>query len=95
MAARKADGVFSIDAVGARHAARDGRSGARSASRRIWHARSGHLEHGLDLDRGVERQRRDADGGARVPALVAERRDHQVGGAVHHLGAVEESRAPN
>ena len=51
-----------------------------------------HLEHALDLDRRVDRQRGDADRGARMPALVAEHRDHEVGGAVHHLGAVEEGR---
>ena len=32
------------------------------------------------------------DGGTGVPALVAEHRDHEVGGAVHHLGPVEEVR---
>ena len=32
------------------------------------------------------------DGGAGVPTLVAEHRDHEVGGAVHHLRPVEEVR---
>ena len=54
--------------------------------------RSGHFEQGLDLDGGIERQRRDADRRARVLALVAEDGDHQVGSAVHHLRAVEEAR---
>src|SRR5471030_1173416 len=49
-----------------------------------------HLEQALDLDRGVERQHRDTDGGTRVPPLVAEQRDHQVGGAVHDFWPIEE-----
>ena len=57
--------------------------------------RSGHFEQALDFDRGIGRQRRDADRRARMPALVAEHRDHQVGGAVHHFGSVGESPAPN
>ncbi len=36
-----------------------------------------HLENALDLDCGVGRQRRDADGGAGMAALVAEHFDHQ------------------
>ena len=37
-------------------------------------------------------QRGDADGRARVLALLAEDGDHHVGSAVHHLRAVEEAR---
>src|SRR5215813_10399814 len=51
---------------------------------------SGDLEHGLDLDRRIRRQRGHADGGAGVAALVAEGRDHQVGSAVQDLRPVEE-----
>ena len=40
------------------------------------------LDDALDLDRGAERQRGHADGGAGVPALVAEHPDDEVGGAV-------------
>src|SRR5258708_17881539 len=47
------------------------------------------LENSVDLDRRVRGKRRDADGGAGVAALVAERRHHQVGGAVQNLRAVE------
>src|SRR5262249_17440866 len=52
---------------------------------------SADLENAFDLDRGISRQHGDADGRSRVPALVAERRDHEVGGAVHHLGTVEKA----
>src|SRR5437879_3218978 len=52
--------------------------------------RSGNFEDGLDLDRGIRRQRGDADRGAGVAALVAEGCDHQVGGAVQHFRPVEE-----
>src|SRR3954453_13920713 len=50
---------------------------------------SGDLEDALALDRGIGRERGHADGGAGMAALVAEGRDHQVGGAVQHLRAVE------
>src|SRR4051812_47276259 len=53
---------------------------------------SGDLEHAVDLDRGVRRQRGDADRGAGMAALVAEGRDHQVGSAVEHFWPVEEIR---
>src|SRR5262245_77614 len=56
------------------------------------HGRSGHFEEPLDLDRSIERERRDANGRAGVPTLVAEHLDHQIGGAVHDLGSIEESR---
>src|SRR5215475_8658331 len=52
--------------------------------------RSGDLEHGLDLDRRIGRQRGNADGGAGMAALVAEGGNHQVGGAVQYLRPVEE-----
>src|SRR5258706_13000453 len=52
----------------------------------------GDLEYALDLDRRVGWQRGDADGGAGMAALVAERCDHQVGGAVQHLRPIEEIR---
>src|SRR4051812_20857507 len=59
-------------------------SGARIAS--------GDLEHALDLDRRIRRQRGDADGGAGMAAPVAESRDHEVGGAVEDLRSVHEIR---
>src|SRR5437762_11444124 len=52
--------------------------------------RSGNLEHGFDLDRRIRRQRGHADGGAGMAALVAEGRDHQIGGAVQNLRPVKE-----
>src|SRR5580704_11644871 len=55
-------------------------------------ANSGHLEQAFDFDRGIRRQRCDADGGAGMPALVAEHLHHQVGSAVHHLRPVDEIR---
>src|SRR3954447_25373911 len=55
-------------------------------------AKSGHLEQAFDLDRGIRRQRGDADSGAGVAPLVAEHLHHQVGGAVQHLRSVDEIR---
>src|SRR5690349_98737 len=52
--------------------------------------KSGHLEQAFDLDRGIRRQRGDADGGAGVAALVAENLHHQIGGAVQYLRPVDE-----
>ena len=40
----------------------------------------------------IERQDRDADRRAGVPALVGEGRDHQVGRAVHDFGPIDEVR---
>src|SRR3954454_9390569 len=51
---------------------------------------SGNLEHALDLDRRIGRQRGHADRGAGMAALVAEGCNHQVGGAVQHLRPIEE-----
>src|SRR5258708_7253870 len=89
MAARNADGVFSMTREEASWRPRWAIGRAVSHSR--IGALSGHFERGLDLDRGIERQGCDADGGAGMTALVAEGCDHQVGGAVHHLGAVGEA----
>src|SRR5882757_4080547 len=50
---------------------------------------SGDLEDALDLDRRIRGQHRHTDGGTRMAALVAERGDHEIRGAVHHLGAIE------
>ena len=44
----------------------------------------------LDLDGDIDRQRSRADRRARMPALVAEDLDQQVGGAIDHLGMVGE-----
>src|SRR5581483_8684496 len=54
--------------------------------------KSGYLEQAFDLDGGVRRQRGDTDGGAGVPALVAEHLHHQIGGAIQHLRSVDEVR---
>ena len=51
---------------------------------------SRHFEESLDFHRRVLRQSRDADGRARMPALVAKDRDHQVGRAVHDLRTFDE-----
>src|SRR3979490_2470170 len=89
MAAPNADGVFSMtpDEASWRPRWAIGRAVNQSRIGGL----SGHLEGGLDLDCGIERQGGDADGWAGVAALVAERRDHQVGGAIHHFGAVGET----
>ena len=44
------------------------------------------LDHHLDLDRHLARQRRHADGGPRAAAGIAEDLDHEVGEAVDDLG---------
>src|SRR3954452_595374 len=59
---------------------------------RIRPPRSGNLEDAFDLDCGIGGQRRDADGGAGMAALVTERCDHQIGSAVQPLGSIEEIR---
>src|ERR1043165_7747771 len=86
MAARHADGVFSMPPEGASWRPRW------AIGRAVSHSRigtlSGHFERGLDLDRGIERQGGDANGGAGVTPLVAKRRDHQVESAIHPRGAV-------
>ena len=46
------------------------------------------LDHHLDFDEGAERQRVDAERGARVTAAVTEHGDEQVGAAVHDLGLI-------
>src|ERR1700674_2553407 len=55
------------------------------------HTCLGYFEQALDLDSRVGRQRGNADRRARVLAVVAEYRDHQIGGAVHHFRAVDET----
>ena len=50
------------------------------------------LEHSFDFDTGIERQFRDADGGAGMAARIAQSLDHQVGGAVHDGGEGREGR---
>src|SRR5579862_5659357 len=91
MAARTADGVFSITPRAASCSPRWAIGRAMSQSSEV-HTALGYLEGTLDFDGRIDRQRGDADRGARVFALVAEHRDHQVGGAVHHFRAIEESR---
>src|SRR5262245_23765128 len=87
--------ISSKPELGGRPLLRDGRLRAllwmrvELGPRRFDQNRSSDFEDALDLDRGVARQHGDADRCARVPALVAEHRHHQVGGAVHDLGAVE------
>src|SRR5947209_5267159 len=92
-AAEAAAGMFSImpRARSCRPRWATGRAVSQSGAR-IRSTRSGDLEDAFDLDRGIGGQGRDADRGPRVPALVAESCDHQVGGAVQHLGSVKEIR---
>src|SRR5690349_14689095 len=87
-AARAAAGMFSITprAASCRPRWATGRAVSQSGARI---ALSGDFEHAFDLDGCVRRQRGDADRGAGVAALVAEHRDHQVGGAVEDLRPVE------
>src|ERR1700761_7219392 len=59
---------------------------------RITRVRSGDFEHAFDFDRRIGWQRRHADGGAGMAALVAEHFDHQVGSAVQNLRPVEKIR---
>ena len=53
--------------------------------------RSADLDDELDLDRGVQRQRRDADRAARVHPGVAEDFAEQLAGAVDHARLAGES----
>src|SRR5437763_15069385 len=50
------------------------------------------FEGALDFHCGIGGKDGNADGGPGMAALVAERRDHQVGGAVQHFGSVEAIR---
>src|SRR5690349_5683801 len=90
-AACAAAGMFSTmpRAMSCRPRWATGRAVSQSGAR-IGTFRSGHFEDGVDFDGGVRGKRRNTDSGAGMPALVAEGRDHQVGGAVQHLGAIEE-----
>src|SRR3954451_14817545 len=90
IAACTAPGMFSTmpRAMSCRPRWATGRAVSQSGAR-MGTFRSGHFEDGVDFHGGVRGQRCDADGGAGVPALVAESCDHQVGGAIEHLGSVE------
>src|SRR5882757_5714086 len=68
-----------------------GRAVSQSGAR-TWRLRLRDLEYSFDLDRRIGGKRGDADGGAGMAALVAERRDHQVGSAVEHFRPVEKVR---
>src|ERR1700739_4511727 len=50
------------------------------------------FEDSFDFDRRIGRKHSDADSGAGMAALVAEGRDHQVGGAVQYFRSVQEIR---
>src|SRR5262245_16381581 len=92
IAALNADGVFSMMPFWAscRPRCATGRAISQSSSAMHDHLNaSGDLEGALDLDRRIGGQHGDADGGARMPALVAEHRDHKIGGAIHNLRAIE------
>src|SRR5215212_11133606 len=90
MAALAAPGMFSMipRARSCRPRWATGRAVSQSGAR-IRGAPLGNLEHSLDLHRRIGWKRSDPDRGARVSALVAECRDHQVGCAVQHLRSVE------
>src|SRR5438067_5937499 len=103
MAALAAPGMFSMmpRARSCRPRWAIGRAVSQSGAR-IRGAPLGNLEHSLDLHRRIGRKRSDADRGARMSALVAERGDHQVGCAVQHLwsfekvgGGIDETAEPD
>src|SRR5580658_6619034 len=100
MAARTADGVFSITPCSSSCSPRWATGRAISQSRlvhMVWEIlawklpRSRELERALDLDRGVHRQSGNADRGTRVFAFIAKYLDHQIGSAVHHLRAIRKA----
>ena len=94
-AAEKADAVFSIDAAARHHAIRDARPAAPSASRgRPWLVVRRQETSNMPSTSTAASSGSTATpiGGARMPALVAESRHHQIGGAIHDLRAVEEVR---
>src|SRR5471030_3052704 len=92
-AASAAAGMFSMTprALSCRPRWATGRAVSQSGAR-IGSIPLRDLEDALDLDRRIRGQRGDADGGAGMAALVAERQHHQVGSAVEHLRPVEEIR---
>jgi len=51
-----------------------------------------YRKEGLDLDGNAVGQAAHADGDAGVPARVAEHREEDLGGAVDHLGMIDELR---
>src|SRR5450755_2121379 len=93
MAACAAAGMFSMmpRAASCRPRWATGRAVSQSGAR-TRPLLSRDLEDSLDLHCRIGGKGRDADGGAGMAALVAEGRDHQVGGAVQDLGTVEEVR---
>src|SRR5947209_3160495 len=91
-AAKAAAGIFSRmpRARSCRPRWATGRAVSQSGARMESFSRD--FENAFDLDRGVGGKRGNADSGAGVPALVAEGRNHQVGGAIQHLRPVQEVR---
>src|SRR5215469_9280192 len=69
-----------------------GRAVSQSGARKNLAPTSGNFEQALDLDGCVRRKRRHADGGAGMPTLVAEHRNHQIGRTIEDLRSVEEIR---
>src|SRR4051812_13000333 len=90
IAAATEDGVFSIMPRAASCSPRCATGRAVSQSGLCIGPYSADFEHAFDFDSGIHRQGSDADGCARVPALFTERRDHEIGGAVHDFRAVDE-----
>ena len=58
----------------------------RDAAAAIRHGAQRTSKIGVHFDRDAAGQRADADRGAGVAAGIAEQLDHQVGGAIRHLG---------
>src|SRR6185437_17101569 len=87
MAAENAAAVFSMTPLDASCNPRwaTGRSVSQSS---LAIGLSDDLERALDFDGSVGRQRCHPDRASCVSALVPECLDHEVGCAVHHLGAV-------
>src|SRR5271156_4731653 len=92
IAAWAAPGMFSMmpRARSCRPRWATGRAVSQSGARISEGPRLRDLEHTFDLDRGVGRQRRDADGGAGMAALVAKDGDHEIGSAVEHFRPIQE-----
>src|SRR5437763_5615957 len=93
IAARAAPGLFSMmpRARSCRPRWATGRAVSQSGVRKPL-VPSGDFENALDFHGSVRGEDGNADRGAGMAALVAERRDHQVGGAVEHFRTVEEIR---
>src|SRR5262245_16464800 len=88
MAARNAEGVFSMTAFAAcSPRCAIGRAISQSSCR----TESSGLNDCVDFHGGIAGQHSDADGCARMAAFFSEYLNHEIGRAVHHFWALEKA----